>query len=85
LHALIDTKRGAHLMLSITRLEALCGTPLQRIGLSATIEPLQTAADYLSLQAVEIIAPAMHKQIHIEVNGLTPALGRRKDPVWEEL
>lgn len=85
LHALIDTKRGAHLMLSITRLEALCGTPLQRIGLSATIEPLQTAADYLSLQAVKIIAPAMHKQIHIEVNGLTPALGRRKDPVWEEL
>lgn len=85
LHALIDTKRGAHLMLSAARLETLCGNILQRIGLSATIEPLQTAADYLTLRPVEIIAPDMQKQIHIEVNGLTPALGRRKDPVWEEL
>lgn len=85
LHALIDTKRGAHLMLSVARLEKLCKRKLQRIGLSATIEPLQTAADYLSLDAVSIIAPHMQKQIHIEVNGLTPALGRRKDPVWEEL
>ena len=47
--------------------------------------PLQTAADYLSLDTVSMIAPSMQKQIHIEVNGLTPALGRRKDPVWEEL
>ena len=85
LHALIDTKRGAHLMLSIARLEKLCKRKLQRIGLSATIEPLQTAADYLSLDTVSMIAPSMQKQIHIEVNGLTPALGRRKDPVWEEL
>ena len=37
LHALIDTKRGAHLMLSLARLDALCEKPLQRIGLSATI------------------------------------------------
>ncbi|MDE7015838.1 MAG: DEAD/DEAH box helicase, partial [Kineothrix sp.] len=36
LHALIDTKRGAHLMLSLARLDRLCGRPLQRIGLSAT-------------------------------------------------
>ena len=85
LHALIDTKRGAHLMLSVARLEKLCKRKLQRVGLSATIEPLQTAADYLSLDAVSIVAPHMQKQIHIEVNGLTPALGRRKDPVWEEL
>ena len=73
LHALIDTKRGAHLMLSIARLEKLCKRKLQRIGLSATIEPLQTAADYLSLDTVSMIAPSMQKQIHIEVNGLTPA------------
>ena len=44
LHAVIDTKRGAHLMLSLARLDRLCGAPLQRIGLSATIEPLEEAA-----------------------------------------
>lgn len=85
LHALIDTKRGAHLMLSAARLDSLCGHPLQRIGLSATIEPLQTAAAYLSSEETHIIAPPMQKEIRIEVNGITQAPGRRKDPVWEEL
>jgi ATP-dependent Lhr-like helicase len=32
LHALIDTKRGAHMMLSVARLDMLCASPLQRIG-----------------------------------------------------
>ena len=52
LHALIDTKRGAHLMLSIARLDRLCERPLQRIGLSATIEPLELAAAYLDRKSV---------------------------------
>jgi len=85
LHALIDTKRGAHLMLSAARLDFLCGKPLQRIGLSATIEPLSLAAEYLSPEPAVIAAPAMRKEIRIEVNGITPTQGRRKDPVWEEL
>lgn len=85
LHALIDTKRGAHLMLSVARLDSLCGRNLQRIGLSATIEPLRLAADYLSPEPAAICAPPMHKKVRIEVVGTTPAGGRRKDPVWEEL
>lgn len=85
LHALIDTKRGAHLMLSVARLDRLCGSPLQRIGLSATIEPLQTAAAYLSPEPAVICAPPMPKEVRIEVIGTVPAKGRRKDPVWEEL
>ena len=48
LHALIDSKRGAHLMLSLARLDELCAKPLQRIGLSATMKPLHLAAEYLS-------------------------------------
>ena len=85
LHALIDTKRGAHLMLSVARLDRLCGRNLQRIGLSATIEPLELSAEYLSPEPVVICAPAMEKKVLIEVVGTTPANGRRKDPVWEEL
>lgn len=87
LHALIDTKRGAHLMLSLARLDHLCGRPLQRIGLSATIEPLETAAQYLAPEEVKIIAPNMKKQVRLEILSPYPdaAGGSAKDPVWEEL
>jgi ATP-dependent Lhr-like helicase len=47
IHALVPTKRGAHLMLSIERLAALCATPPQRIGLSATQRPLDEVARFL--------------------------------------
>ena len=47
IHALVPTKRGAHLALSLERLEALCGRPLQRIGLSATQRPLDEVARFL--------------------------------------
>lgn len=87
LHALIDTKRGAHLMLSLARLDHLCGCPLQRIGLSATIAPLEAAAEYLAPEPVMIASPAMTKEIRLEVLGpyADAVKGRRKDPVWEEL
>ena len=86
LHAMIDTKRGAHLMLSIARLDKLCQAPLQRIGLSATIEPLTLAAEYLAPEPVTIVAPAMEKKVKILINGAMSTGGsRRKDPVWEDL
>lgn len=85
LHALIDTKRGAHLLFSIARLERLCGKELQRIGLSATIEPLELAAEWLSPKEAAIVAPVMEKKKAITVVGTTPAQGRKKDPVWVEL
>ena len=47
LHALAGSKRGAHLMLSLERLSALVGVEPVRIGLSATVKPLQAMADYL--------------------------------------
>ena len=46
IHALAGNKRGAHLALSLERLEALTG-PVQRIGLSATQKPLSDIADFL--------------------------------------
>jgi len=47
IHALVPTKRGAHLALTLERLEALVGRPLQRIGLSATQRPLEEVARFL--------------------------------------
>src|SRR3954468_7511088 len=47
IHALVPTKRGVHLMLSLERLEALTGRPLQRVGLSATQRPLDEVARFL--------------------------------------
>jgi ATP-dependent helicase Lhr and Lhr-like helicase len=48
IHALVPTKRGAHLALSLERLERLCGRRLQRIGLSATQRPLEEVARFLA-------------------------------------
>ena len=47
IHAIVPTKRGSHLALSIERLEHLVGRPLQRIGLSATQRPLEEVARFL--------------------------------------
>ncbi|HYN19511.1 MAG TPA: DEAD/DEAH box helicase, partial [Thermoanaerobaculia bacterium] len=47
IHAVADDKRGSHLALSLERLEALCGHPLTRIGLSATQKPIEAVARFL--------------------------------------
>ena len=51
IHAMAATKRGAHLALSLERLEQLTGTPPQRIGLSATQRPLEEIARFLGGQS----------------------------------
>jgi len=51
IHALADDKRGSHLALSIARLEALTGRRLQKIGLSATVSPIEEVAKFLSPDA----------------------------------
>jgi len=48
IHALVRDKRGSHLALSLERLEALTGRPLQRVGLSATQKPLEDVARFLA-------------------------------------
>ncbi len=47
IHALVPTKRGSHLALSMERLERIAGRKLQRIGLSATQRPLGEVARFL--------------------------------------
>ena len=48
IHALVRDKRGSHLSLSLERLEALAGRPIQRVGLSATQKPLDAVGRFLS-------------------------------------
>ena len=47
IHALADDKRGAHLALSLERLAALAPRPLQRVGLSATVHPIEEIGRFL--------------------------------------
>ena len=47
IHAVAPDKRGAHLALTIERLQALTGAPLNRIGLSATQKPIERIARFL--------------------------------------
>ena len=47
IHAIVQSKRGSHLALSLERLEALCERPITRIGLSATQKPISEVAKYL--------------------------------------
>ena len=48
IHAVAGNKRGAHLSLSLERLEALCQRPLIRVGISATQKPIEAMAEFLT-------------------------------------
>ncbi len=67
IHALVGTKRGAHLALSLERLEHLCGHPLQRIGLSATQRPLEEVARFLCHRPVTIVDASEPKRFDLRV------------------
>src|SRR6478609_5391950 len=67
-HAVAGTKRGAHLGVSLERLDSLLPRPAQRIGLSATVRPLEEVARFLGGTApVEIVAPPSQKEWDLRV------------------
>lgn len=67
-HAVAGTKRGAHLALSLERLDALLPRPARRIGLSATVRPVEEVARYLSpRRRVEIVQPPSGKRFDLSV------------------
>ena len=68
-HAVAGTKRGAHLAVSLERLDELLPKPAQRIGLSATVEPKELVAQFLAGSApVEIVAPPSRKNWDLTVS-----------------
>ncbi len=64
IHALVPTKRGAHLAITLERLQALTGRSIQRIGLSATQRPLEEVARFLGGVEISVEPPAEEKQNH---------------------
>ncbi|MHB9758364.1 ATP-dependent helicase [Streptomyces sp. BYX5S] len=67
-HAVAGTKRGAHLALSLERLDELLPRPARRIGLSATVRPVDEVARYLSPQRkVEVVQPPSGKEFDLSV------------------
>jgi ATP-dependent Lhr-like helicase len=79
IHALVPTKRGAHLALSLERLEAITEQRIQRIGLSATQRPLEEVARFLAgteaadeseraFRPVTVVDASAPKQLALQVH-----------------
>src|SRR3989475_4320697 len=89
IHAVLESRRGAHLALSLERLDHVCGRRLQRVGLSATQKPIEEVARFLvgSEESECAIVDRGHKRridLEIEVPG-SPLEAVMSGEVWEEI
>jgi ATP-dependent Lhr-like helicase len=67
-HAVAGTKRGAHLAISVERLEAICDRPPQRIGLSATQRPLEEIGRFVAGgREIELVDAGTRKELDLQV------------------
>lgn len=86
-HAMLGTKRGAHLAVSLERLEALANRRIQRIALSATVQPVSEVARYVRASdptSVAIIAPSIDKHITVEVESTVADFDRIGEPLTDD-
>src|SRR5437660_90624 len=89
IHAVLESRRGAHLALSLERLDHVCGRCLQRVGLSATQKPIEESAQFVvgSDKSDCVIVDRGHKRaidLEIEVPG-SPLEAVMSGEVWEEI
>lgn len=68
IHAVAGGKRGSHLSLSLERLDALLHEPAQRIGLSATVRPVDEVAAFLGGdRPVSVVQPGSARQLQMRI------------------
>lgn len=86
-HAVANTKRGAHLALSLERLDAMLQKPAQRIGLSATVRPAEEVARFLSGPApTTIVAPPAAKTFELQVQVPVPDMANlENNSIWPDV
>lgn len=86
-HAVAATKRGAHLALSLERLDQILDRPAQRIGLSATVRPPEEVARFLSGQApTTIVAPPAGKTFDLSVQVPVPDMANLdNNSIWPDV
>ena len=86
-HAVAGTKRGAHLALSLERLDAMLAAPAQRIGLSATVRPPEEVARFLSGSApTTIVAPPAAKTFELQVQVPVPDMANlENNSIWPDV
>jgi len=67
-HAVAGTKRGAHMALSVERLDRVTGAPVQRVGLSATQRPMEEIGRFVSGgRPIELVDAGRAKELDLEV------------------
>ena len=67
-HAVAGTKRGSHLALSLERLDRLLPSPAQRVGLSATVRPVERVAAFLGgALPVTVVNPPSEKRLDLRI------------------
>ena len=86
-HAVAGTKRGAHLALSLERLDALLAKPAQRIGLSATVRPPEEVARFLTGgRPAVIVAPPAAKTFDLAVQVPVPDMANlENNTIWPDV
>jgi ATP-dependent helicase Lhr and Lhr-like helicase len=86
-HAIAGSKRGAHLALSLERLDDLLPRPAQRIGLSATVRPPEEVARFLSGSApTTIVAPPAAKTFELTVQVPVPDMANlANNTIWPDV
>ncbi|HYB39854.1 MAG TPA: ATP-dependent helicase [Mycobacterium sp.] len=86
-HAIAGGKRGAHLALSLERLDDLLQRPAQRIGLSATVRPPEEVARFLSGQSpTTIVAPPSGKTVELTVQVPVPDMANMaNNTIWPDV
>ena len=88
-HAVSGTKRGAHLALSLERLDALLAEPAQRIGLSATVRPPEEVARFLTGgrgAKTRIVSPPAAKTFDLAVQVPVPDMANlENNTIWPDV